>query len=113
VNLSRRKAFYVFENGEIATINRVSTAGFINGAGPFMQYATINFADGSPIIMKSQGAIGGGAGGRKSGIIKGTGRCHGIEDTQAAKAKYLTVEKGEAGSKGYGEGTIPYTPPPE
>jgi hypothetical protein len=56
----------VFENGEIATINHVSTADFINGAGPFMQYVTINFADGSTIIIKSQGTIGGADGKAKS-----------------------------------------------
>ena len=78
-----------------------------------MQYVTINFADGSTVIIKSQGTIGGGVGGWKSEIIKGTGRFQGIEGTQAAKAKYLTVEKGEAGSKGYGEGTITYTLPPK
>jgi hypothetical protein len=54
-----------------------------------------------------------GSGGWKSEIIKGTGRFEGIKGTQSAKAKYLPLEKGEGGSKGYGEGTITYTLPPK
>ena len=115
VYLTVRGAFYVFENGEVATINHVSTGEQINGAGPFMQYVTINFPDGSTITIKSQGTMGAGgaSGGWTSEIIKGTGRFEGIKGTQSAKAKYLPVEPGEAGSKGYGEGTITYTLPPK
>jgi len=117
VNLTVRGAFWVFESGEIATINHVGTGDTIKGSGPFMQYVTINFADGSTIIIKSQGTVGGTAagastsGGWTSEIIKGTGRFEGIKGTQTAKAKYLPVEKGEAGPKGFGEGTITYTLP--
>jgi hypothetical protein len=115
VNLSMRGAFYIFENGEIATINHVGVGDTIKGAGTFMQYVTLKFEDGSTIIIKSQGTVGGytagGTGGWTSEIIKGTGRFEGIKGTQAAKAKYLPVEKGEAGPKGYGEGTITYTLP--
>jgi hypothetical protein len=112
-----RGSFYVFENGEVATSNSVSTRELIKGAGPFMQYVTINFADGSTIIIKSQGTTGTPvagsytAAGWTSEIIKGTGRFTGIKGTQSAKGKYLPVEKGEAGPKGYGEGTITYTLP--
>jgi hypothetical protein len=117
VALTVRGAFYVFENGEVATINHVSTGDYIKGAGPFMQYVTVNFADGSTIIFKSQGTVGGTAagvtasGGWTSEIIKGTGRFEGIKGTQDAKAKYLPVGKGDAGPKGYGEGTFTYTLP--
>jgi len=111
VGLTTRGAFYVFENGEIATMDQVATVDFIKGSGPFMQYVTIKFQDGSTIIIKSQGTIGGAAGAWTSEIIKGTGRFEGIKGTQAAKAKYLPVEKGEAGPKGYGEGSITYTLP--
>jgi hypothetical protein len=117
VGLSMRGSFYVFENGEVATINTVATRDLIKGSGPFMQYVTINFADGSTIIIKSQGTLGAPAagaftsGGWTSEIIKGTGRFQGIKGTQAAKAKYLPIEKGEAGPRGYGEGTINYTLP--
>jgi hypothetical protein len=111
VGFAMRGAFYVFENGEVATINHVGTDDVIKGAGPFMQYVTINFPDGSTIMIKSQGTVGAGSGGWTSEIIKGTGRFEGIKGTQSAKAKYLPVEKGEAGPEGYGEGTINYTLP--
>jgi hypothetical protein len=116
VSLMMRGAFYVFENGEIATINHVSIGDFMKGAGSFQQYVTIKFADGSTIMIKSQGTSGGTAAGAtsagwKSEIIKGTGRFEGIKGTQSAKAKYLPVEKGEAGPKGYGKGTLTYTLP--
>jgi len=107
-----RGAFCVFENGEVATFsNHVATVDMVKGSGTIMQYVKLNFPDGSTIIIKSQGTIGGAAGAWTSEIIKGTGRFEGIKGTQAAKAKYLPVEKGEAGPKGYGEGSITYTLP--
>jgi len=106
-----RGAFYVFENGEVATIDHVSTGDFIKGVGPFMQYVTIKFEDDSTIIIKSQGTLGGTTADWKSEIIKGTGRFEGIKGTQSAKVKYLPIEKGEGGAKGYGEGIITYTLP--
>jgi len=117
VNLLVRRSFYAFENGEVAIVNAVSTGDFIKGSGPFMNYLTITFPDGSTMIVKGQGTVGGAAagtlaaGGWKSEIIKGTGRFEGIKGTLTSKAKYLPLEKGEAGSKGYGEGTITYTLP--
>jgi hypothetical protein len=111
VRMDMRGAFYVFENGDVATINHVATGDFIKGVGPFMQYVTIKFEDGSTIMIKSQGTMGGPSAGWTSEIIKGTGRFEGIKGTQSAKAKYLPLEKGEAGRKGYGEGTITYTLP--
>ncbi len=113
VNLVVRGGFNVFENGEVATANAVGTNDYINGAGPFMQYVTIKFPDGSTIMYKSQGTMGagGGAGAYTSEIIKGTGRFEGIKGTQSAKLKYLPLEPGEAGARGYGEGTITYTLP--
>ncbi len=114
VALGTRGAFYVFDNGEVATMKQVSTADFIKGAGPFMQYVTITFPDGATITWKSQGTrVDSGAGGWTSEILKGTGRFEGIKGTQSAKAKYLPIEPGEAGAKGYGEGTITYTLPPK
>jgi hypothetical protein len=117
VRLEVRGAFYVFENGEVATVNTVTTGDFIKGSGPIMVYVTMNFADGSTIIIKGQGTVAGTATGSytssgwTSEIIKGTGRFEGIKGTQAAKAKLFPVEKWEAGPKGYGEGTITYTLP--
>jgi hypothetical protein len=111
VGYATRGAFYVFENGEIATINHVVLRDFFKDAGTFWQYVTIKFEDGSTIIIKSRGTFGGAGATWDSEIIKGTGRFHGIKGTHTAKAKYLPVEKGEAGEKGYGEGTITYTLP--
>ena len=112
VVLRIRGAFLVFENGEVATIkHHVTTADFIKGAGPFQQYQTINFEDSSTITIKSQGTVGGPAAKWTSEIIKGTGRFEGIKGTDSAKVKYLPVEKGEAGPKAYGEGTLTFTLP--
>ncbi len=114
VFLDIRKSFYVFENGEVATVNAVITGDFIKSAGPWMQYATVNFLDGSTIIYKSQGTFGGGSASMKSEILRGTGRFEGIKGTQNAKGKYLPPEKGELGTnvnKGYGEGSFTYTLP--
>ena len=113
VALVERGSFLVFESGEVATSKSVSTNDYIKGSGPLMQYSTITFADGSTIIIKTQGAMGagGGSGGWTSEIIKGTGRFEGIKGTQSGKSKFLPLEKGEAGRKGYGEGTITYTLP--
>ncbi len=116
VELLSRGALLVFENGEVASVNAVVWGDFVNRLGPFMQYSTINFQDGSAIIIKSQGTVGGATAGPTSGgwtseIVKGTGRFEGIKGTQSAKAKYLPLQKDEAGPRGYGEGTITYTLP--
>jgi hypothetical protein len=113
VTLGTRGAFYVFDSGDVATMKQVSTADLIKGAGAFMQYVTITFPDGATITWKSQGTVGAGAGGWISEILQGTGRFEGIKGTQSATAKYLPTEPGEAGSRGYGEGTITYTLPPK
>jgi hypothetical protein len=108
-----RDSFNVFANGEVATTTSIITNDFVKGAGPVIQYSTIKFSDGSTIMWKSQGTIGAGAGAYTSEITKGTGRFDGIKGTQSGTAKYLPVEPGEAGAKGYGEGTITYTLPPK
>jgi hypothetical protein len=83
----------------------------IKFSGPFTQYGTLNFPDGSTIIYKTEGTFGGAAASMRSEIIKGTGRFEGIKGTQSGKGKYLPLEKGEVGQKGYGEGTITFTLP--
>ncbi|NWF56201.1 MAG: hypothetical protein HXY45_15565 [Syntrophaceae bacterium] len=119
VGLHVRGAFLVFENGEIGTINHVSTTDLVKGSGSVMQYVTIKFEDASTITFKSQGTLGGtptgslAAGGWTSEIIKGTGQFAGIKGTQAGKVKYLPVEKGESAPKGYGEGSLTFTLPPK
>jgi hypothetical protein len=111
VGFGTRGSFYVFENGEVATVTTVVTIDVIKGAGTLMQYATLKYGDESTIIIKSQGTIGESAAGWASEIIKGTGRFEGVKGTQTAKAKYFPTEKGEAGPRGYGEGIITYTLP--
>jgi hypothetical protein len=51
----------VFENEEIATGNNIFTTDLIKGSGPLMQYLTMKCADGSTIVVKGQGTIGGAA----------------------------------------------------
>ena len=110
-----RKAFCVFENGEVATQNMVLYNDLIKGSGPSLMYSTLTFADGSTIIMKVQVTVetvaGSSAAKMTREIIKGTGRFEGIKGTGTTSIKYLPVEKDEAGAKGYGEGTITYTLP--
>ena len=108
VSFIMRGGFYVFENGEVATANQVATTDHIKGAGPFISYVTINFADGSTIVIKKQGRWEGVPTASpslvdwKSEIIKGTGRFEGIKGTQTHpdKAKVFPLEKGEVFPKG-------------
>jgi hypothetical protein len=118
VGLVMRGGFFVFENEEVATANQVATFDQIKGAGPVMWYVTINFADGSTIIIKNQGTMAGGSTASPSltvtgEIIKGTGRFEGIKGThtQGDKPKVFPLEKGEVFPKSYLEGTITYTLP--
>ena len=117
MNLYIRRAFIVFENGEVATQISVSTTDTIKGSGPSLTYQTITFSDGSTIIIKAQTAVTGTAPGAPTAaqltreIIKGTGRFEGIKGTGTSTVKYLPVEEGEAGAEGIGEGSITYTLP--
>ena len=121
VSFVLRGCFYVFENGEVATANQVATMDYIKGEGQFMAYVTINFADGSTIVIKNQGRMAGVSTASpslvdwKSEIIKGTGRFEGIKGTQkhGDKLKVFPLEKGEVFPKAYHEGTITYTLPPK
>ncbi len=117
VTFMTRRAFLVFENGEVATQRSVITSDSIKASGSFLQYSTITFSDGSTIILKVQGTAAGTASGATVSskmtreIIKGTGRFEGIKGTGAATVKYFPIEEGEAGPKGIGEGSITYTLP--
>ena len=119
VGFSIRRAFIVFENGEVANQISVGTSDLIKGSGPSLQYQTITFSDGSIIIIKTQVTMTGTAPGASTSgklsreIIKGTGRFEGIKGTGTSTVKYFPVEEGEAGPKGIGEGTITYTLPPK
>ena len=117
VGYTTRRAFLVFENGEVATQKSVSTSDAIKGSGASLTYQNITFSDGSTIIIKAVGTVTG------TGpmvyqsikmtreIIKGTGRFEGIKGTGSTTVKYFPVEAGEAGPRGIGEGTLTYTLP--
>ncbi len=117
VILTQRGGFDVFENGEFATLRRVGINDLIKGSGSAVTYTTISFADGSTIMLKGQGTVKGTTAGTvvssesTSEIIKGTGRFEGIKGSSSARTKNLPAEKGEAGPKQYGEGSITYTLP--
>jgi hypothetical protein len=113
LSLGVRKAFFVFENGELATANQVATLDQIKRSGAVLVYTTITFSDGSFIIFREQGTMGTTAGAVTGEIMKGTGRFEGAKGTRTVKAKYFPAEKDELGPKGYGEGTITYTLPPK
>jgi len=118
IGLTVTGILYAFEDGEVASGTAYGMGDLIKNAGPFSQYININFTDGSTIIVKGQGTIGStatgtsfGKAGMKNEFIKGTGRFEGIRGTVTAKMKYLPLEKGEAGPRGYGEATWTYTLP--
>jgi hypothetical protein len=117
VGLVMRGGFFVFENGEVATANQVATFDHIKGAGPVVWYVSINFVDGSTIVIKNQCTMAGASTASPSlnactgEITKGTGRFEGIKgtNTQGDKPKVFPLEKGEVYPKSYLEGTITYT----
>jgi len=119
VGFTIRRAFLVFENGEVATQKSVSTSDAIKGSGASLTYQNITFSDGSTIIIKAVGAVTGTdpmvytAIKMTREIIKGTGRFAGIKGTGTTTVKYFPVEEGEAGPRGIGEGTLTYTLPPK
>ena len=82
-----------------------------------MYYQIITFADGSTIVLRVEGTLGGGVpgasatGGTKQEIIKGTGRFEGIKGTGSSKVKFFPLEKWDPGAAGVGEGTLEYTLP--
>ena len=111
-----RRGFFVLENGEIAQWLVHSQNEQIKGSGSFKNYGTITFSDGSTIMTKGQGTIGGTvkstrSAGTKSEIIKGTGRFEGIKGTMTYTGKFLPLDKGEEGQKAIREGTLNYTLP--
>jgi hypothetical protein len=114
--LETRRGFYVFENGDVATVLLYISGDYIKGTGSNISYQTITFPDGSSILTKRQMAVTATGVGSTSGavqgeIIKGTGRFEGIMGTVTSISKWLPLENGEAGPKGISEATITYTLP--
>ena len=116
VGFSVREGAVFFENGEMAWAKSVLLFDMIKGAGPFDQYGTLTFQDGSTIITRTKGiseATAGATSGSKwtGEIIKGTGRFEGAKGTVESASRNLPLEKGELGAKVVGEGTLTYTLP--
>lgn len=105
--------FLVFENGEVATAIYVMSGDFNKGAGPYVNYKTIKFVDGSSLFVKTEGVLAPMGSKSTSEIIRGTGRFEGAKGNVNIKAKWLPTEKGEIGPKGIGEGTLTYTLSPK
>ena len=117
VGLLVRQGAVFLENGEMGWGKAVVIFDMIKGAGPFDQYSTLTFQDGSTIITRTKGTAeatptGVSTAAQWTGeIIKGTGRFEGIKGTGTSTAKMLPPEKGELGGKSLGEGTLNYTLP--
>ncbi len=118
VLLGVREGVAVFSDGGWAWVKATQVYDFIKGAGPFDQYGTFTFADGSMIITRTKGTVEATPQGVSSAakftgdIIKGTGRFEGIKGTtNASSSKMFPQEKGELGPKSLMEGTFVYTLP--
>ncbi len=115
--LGAREGAVVFQNGEWAWIKAAQVYDFIKGAGPFDQYATYTFLDGSTLTTRTKGTVEATPQGVSSAvkftgdIIHGTGRFQGIKGTITTSGKVLPPEKGELGPKSFVEGTLVYTLP--
>jgi len=112
-----RQGAVFLENGEMAWGKAVVLFDMIKGSGPFDQYSTLTFQDGSTIITRTKGISEASPAGVSRAatwtgeIITGTGRFEGIKGTGTSSAKLLPPEKGELGGKSLGEGTLTYTLP--
>ena len=62
-----RAGFCVFENGEVARNHVIGTAEAVKGGVSTLYYQIITFSDGSTIVSRVQGTIGGGARGPCNG----------------------------------------------
>jgi hypothetical protein len=117
INVSVREGAMVFGSGEWAWVKATVVSDSIKWAGPFDQYATTTFLDGSTYTTHTKGRIEATPAGPPSAvkwagdIIQGTGRFQGIKGTVTTSAKMLPPEKGELGPKVVAEGTLVYTLP--
>ena len=113
VGMMVREGVAIYENGELAWAKAVVIFDGTKGAGPFSQYSTTTFQDGSTITGCTKGTSGSGNAEWTGEIIHGTGRFQGIKGAVTSSSKYLPPEKGEVQGKGVGEGTITFTLPPK
>jgi len=110
-----REGIMNFDNGEMAWIKAVIYSDTVKGLGPFDQYVTLTFEDGSTITHHTKGTVevtsAGGSAKWTGEMIKGTGRFQGIKGTVTAWGKLLPPEKDELGGKTRGEAIFNYTLP--
>jgi hypothetical protein len=111
VGLMVREGVTVYENGELGWTKAVAIADTTKGVGPFSQYATTTFQDGSTIISYTKGTVSGPRFEFNAEIIHGTGRFQGIKGTITVTGKGLPPEKGEIIGKAVGELTMTFTLP--
>jgi hypothetical protein len=117
ITLGVREGATRFENGDWAWVKATSTGDFIKGAGPFDQYTTFRFLDGSTLTVHTKGMVeatpqGVASAAKWAGdIIHGTGRFQGIKGTVTTSGKMLPPEKGEPVGKSFVESTFVYTLP--
>ena len=90
-----REGVSVYENGELAWHKGVIIFDMVKGIGPFTQYSTTTFQDGSTITSYTKSTTGSGTAEWTAEIIHGTGRFQGIKGTATATTKFLPLEKGE------------------
>jgi hypothetical protein len=104
----------ISEDGELAWQKVVIIFDGVKGTGPFTQYATTTFQDGSTITGYTKGTSGGGSPAKQAfEIVHGTGRFQGIKGTGTSTLKFLPPEKGEIGWRTVGEITMTFTLPPK
>ena len=107
-----REGAVFLENGEMAWGKAVVLFDMIKGVGPFDQYSTLTFQDGSTIITRTKGTAdatptGVSTAAKWTGeIIKGTGQFEGIKGTGTSTAKMLPPGKDELGGKSLAEGRL-------
>ncbi len=112
--LNVREGVGVFSNGDWAWFKSAQVHDFIKMAGPFDQYATYTFLDGSTITTHTKGTVKPTQQGLSSvvkftgDIVTGTGRFQGIKGTMTTSTTLVPAEKGELGPKGVGESTLDY-----
>jgi len=100
----------ISENGELSWQKVVIIFDMTKGVGPFSQYWTNTFQDGSTMTGYNKGMGDGGPTAKwTSEIINGTGRFQGIKGTVTSTAKFFPPEKGGIGWKTVGEYTMTYT----
>jgi hypothetical protein len=106
-----REGVNIYDNGELGWNKTIATFDGAKGVGPFSQYTTVTFQDGSTTTSYMKGTSNGPTAQFSGEFIHGTGRFQGIKGTVMGTAKNLPPEKGELIGKVAAEFTITFTLP--